>query len=626
VIIGTAGHVDHGKTTLVRALTGVDTDRLPEEKRRGMTIDLGYAYQGALGFVDVPGHERFVHTMLAGAGGIDAALLVVAADDGVMPQTIEHVQILDLLGIATGIVALTRIDRAPGRPEEAIGEVARRVRALLAPTALRDAPVLPVSAVTGEGVEELRAALHALAQRIRDSDSHPRLAIDRAFTIAGAGLVVTGTLLTGRIAAGDRLMLSPAGLSVRVRGLHAQNSAAAEAEAGQRVALNITGAAREKIERGDWVLHPEAHAPTMQIDARIRLLPEARPLKADTTVHLHLAAAHQTARLAPLAGPIDPGGDGFVRLTLERPIGALALDRIVLRDAGANATIGGGVVLDPWPPRRGARTPARLAQLSTLDQPTQAAFAAQLDAGWLDFSPFARARNLTDAGRAVLLTATGALAAGGFALRTGQLDAMHATLLDTLAKHHREHPNLPGLSADRLRPMLALRPPPALFRALIEAALRRGALVQDGPFLRLPAHAAALSPQDERVWNAARTLIAVQRFSPPRTRDLVPEIGLAEVPLRASLKRLARLGRLVEVAPDHFFLAETVAEMAAIAAALERDAGTLATGAFRDRLGIGRRVAIRVLEFFDTAGITRRTGDTRRVRPERLPAHAGSPR
>src|ERR1700761_1664216 len=237
MIIGTAGHVDHGKTALVRALTGVDTDRLAEEKRRGITIDLGYAYTDAFGFVDVPGHERFVHTMLAGASGIDAALLVVALDDGVMPQTREHAQILELLGIDRGVVALTKADLAPGR----VPDVSRQVRSLLAGTGLAAAPLLPVSAVTGEGIEELRAALRALGPRQRDSDGYPRLAVDRAFTLAGAGLVVTGTLVAGRVRVDDRLMLSPPGIELRVRGLHAQNQPCQAAVAGQRVALNVTG-------------------------------------------------------------------------------------------------------------------------------------------------------------------------------------------------------------------------------------------------------------------------------------------------------------------------------------------------------------------------------------------------
>ena len=299
MIIGTAGHVDHGKTTLVKALTGVDADRLAEEKRRGITIDLGYAYTDGLGFVDVPGHERFVHTMLAGASGIDAALLVIAADDGVMPQTREHVQILDLLGIERCVVALSKADLAPER----VASVAEEARSLLARTALRDAPVLPVSAVSGKGIEALRAALLELGPRERDTEGYPRLAVDRAFTLRGAGLVLTGTLVAGTIQADDRLKLSPSGLDLRVRGLHAENRPAEAARAGQRVALNIAGPklSKEVVARGDWVLHPEVHAPTAALDARIRLLAdEAGPLRANTPVHLHLGAAHVTARVATL--------------------------------------------------------------------------------------------------------------------------------------------------------------------------------------------------------------------------------------------------------------------------------------------------------------------------------------
>ncbi len=348
MIIGTAGHVDHGKTALVKALTGIDADRLAEEKRRGITIDLGYAYtdtrNGTLGFVDVPGHERFVHTMLAGASGIDAALLVVGLDDGVMPQTREHVQILELLGIDRGVVALTKADLAPDR----VADVGTEVQSLLAGTGLASAPLLPVSALTGDGIEELREALLALGPRRRDSDGYPRLAVDRAFILAGAGLVVTGTLVAGRVHTDDRLMLSPPGIELRVRGLHAQNRPADHAVAGQRVALNVVGPrlSKDAVTRGDWVLHPDVHAPTARFDVRVRLLAEeARALRADAPAHLHLGAAHVTARVAPLtADRIEPGASLLARLTLDHAIGALAGDRLVLRDATATRTIGGGVV------------------------------------------------------------------------------------------------------------------------------------------------------------------------------------------------------------------------------------------------------------------------------------------
>jgi selenocysteine-specific elongation factor len=631
MIIGTAGHIDHGKTALVKALTGVDADRLAEEKRRGITIDLGFAYidaphgmsHGTFGFVDVPGHERFVHTMLAGATGIDAALLVVALDDGVMPQTREHAAILDLLGIDRGVVALTKSDIA----RDNITPVTAEVCALLQATGLRDAVILPVSAINGDGIAALTNVLHTLGPKQRDTTGHPRLAVDRAFTLAGAGLVVTGTLVAGRIAVDDRLMLSPPGLELRVRGLHAQNRAATSAEAGQRVALNITGPrlSKDSVTRGDWVLHPDVHAPTAALDARLRVLPEEpAPLRADTPVHLHLGAAHIMARVQPLDGDrIQPGGDALVRLVLDRPIGALAGDRLVLRDAGASRTIGGGSIIDPFPPTRGRRTPARLAQLSALAAPDAEIALRQLlelPPGWTDRARFVRARNLPAAAADVAQRAAPAVAVADLFMAPATRDTLQQDLLQTLAAWHASAPDQPGLQPERLRQQLALRPPPAAFRAMIDALLRRGTVRQDGAWLRLSTHQIRLSAADERIWLQIRALLLAERYRPPRTRDLAQALSMPETAIRGTLKRLQRVGSLVELAPDHFFLRGTVAEMARIAAALAKDdpAEQLTAAAFRDRLDNGRKVAIQILEYFDRVGFTVRIGDARRVRADRL--------
>jgi len=627
MIIGTAGHIDHGKTALVKALTGVDADRLAEEKRRGITIDLGFAYtdapEGALGFVDVPGHERFVHTMLAGATGIDAALLVVALDDGVMPQTREHAAILDLLGIDRGVVALTKSDIAAGN----VDLVTAEVRALLAATGLRDAIIVPVSAIAGDGIAALRGALHALGPKQRDTAGHPRLAVDRAFTLTGAGLVVTGTLVAGCISVDDRLMLSPPGLELRVRGLHAQNRAATTAEAGQRVALNITGArlSKDAVTRGDWVLHPDVHAPTVALDARLRVLSdEPAALRADTPVHLHLGAAHVMARVHPLDGDrIRPGDDALVRLTLDRPIGALTGDRLVLRDAGASRTIGGGSVIDPFPPARGRRTPARLAQLAALEAAEPDVALRQLLAlppGWTDRARFLRARNLPAAAADAVQRAGHAVTVADLLIASATLDTLQRDLLRTLASWHAGAPDQPGLQPERLRQQLESRPPVTAFRAMIDTLLRRGTVRQDGPWLRLSTHQIRLSAADERIWPQIRTLLGAERFRPPRARDLAHALSMPETVMRGTLKRLQRVGSVLELAPDHFFLRETVAEMASIAAALGKtDSNLQLTAAtFRDRLDNGRKVAIQILEYFDRVGLTVRTGDLRSVREDRL--------
>ena len=375
MIVATAGHVDHGKTALVRALTGVDTDRLPEEKQRGLTIDLGFAYHPldadhVLGFVDVPGHERFVRNMLAGVGSVDLALVVVAADDGVMPQTREHAAILDLLGVTECIAVVSKTDKVGAAR---VAEVGAEIELLLSATGMGGAEVHQVSALSGAGMDGLAAALRerALDLAARAANGRFRLCIDRVFTLKGAGLVVTGTVHAGTADTGERLVVTPGGHEARIRGIHAQDRPAERARAGERCALNLAGRdlGPETIGRGDWVVDRTLHAPSDRIDVRLRVLPaETRALRHWTPVHVHLAASHSTARIAVLgAGSITPGGDGRVQVVLDRPLHALAGDRIVVRDQSATRTMGGGTVIDPFSPRRGRARPARLVWLDAIE-------------------------------------------------------------------------------------------------------------------------------------------------------------------------------------------------------------------------------------------------------------------
>ena len=375
MIVATAGHVDHGKTALVRALTGVDTDRLPEEKQRGLTIDLGFAYHPldggqVLGFVDVPGHERFVRNMLAGVGSVDLALVVVAADDGVMPQTREHAAILDLLGVTGCIAVVSKVDKVDAARA---AEVGAEIESLLSATGMGGAEVHRVSALSGAGMDALAAALRqrALGLAARAANGRFRLCIDRVFTLKGAGLVVTGTVHAGTAHTGERLVVTPGGHEARIRGIHAQDRPAERARAGERCALNLSGRGLGPgtIARGDWVVDRAMHAPGDRIDVRLRVLPaETRALRHWTPVHVHLAASHSTARVAVLgAGGIAPGEDGRVQVVLDRPLHALAGDRIVIRDQSATRTMGGGTVIDPFSPKRGRARPARLAWLDAIE-------------------------------------------------------------------------------------------------------------------------------------------------------------------------------------------------------------------------------------------------------------------
>ncbi len=635
MIVGTAGHVDHGKTALVHALTGVDTDRLQEEKARGMTIDLGFAYLPTpsgdiVGFVDVPGHERFVHTMIAGASGIDLVLLVVAADDGVMPQTREHLAIIDLLGIKRGLIVLSKSDLAESDRRAA---VAADIRSALADTALAEAELIPVSTATGEGIDDLRRRLFEEARRFvsRAASGRFRLAADRCFTLHGIGTVVTGTVLSGSVGIGDKVAVSPSGLEAKVRSIHAQNRAAERGKAGDRCALNLTGEDIHKaaIRRGDVVLDPELHAPTDRIDAELRVLSgEHKSIGQWFPVRLHHVAAEVGARIVLLGDdPIAPGGIAKVQLVLESPIAAAAGDAYVVRDTSAQRTIGGGRFIDLRAPSRKRRGPERLARLDAYAIPSpEKAVAALLEAPphYLDLGVFARDRALGAGETARLIERLGLFDIPAdrtrFAVSSTCWAQLKRDLIATLETFHASNPDVPGIAAERLRLQLDPRLPAPPFAALLRSLARSGELGLDGAWVRLPGHEVHLAPREEALWLQIKPLISgFERLHPPRVRDIAGALARPETEIRRILKLTGRIGKVHEIAHDHFFLRSALAEIVEIARDLAGELdGQFSAARFRDRAGCGRKVAINILEFLDRHGVTLRRGDLRRLNSQRL--------
>jgi len=636
MIIGTAGHIDHGKTALVRALTGVDTDRLKEEKARGISIDLGFAYLpspdgSVLGFVDVPGHEKFVHNMLAGATGIDIVLLVVAVDDGIMPQTREHLAIVDLLGIERGIVVLTKADLAG--PIQRV-QVTDEIKQLLDGTALASANILPASTITGEGIGELRERLFEVARtiQVRTARGRFRLAVDRSFTLAGAGTVITGTVLSGAVTVGDRIAVSPSGLVARVRSIHAQHRPADRGVAGERCALNLAGdgITKDAIARGQMIVDPHLHAPTDRIDSIFKLLgTESKPAGQWMPVRLHHAAAEVGARIVLLGDAgITPAGEATIQLVLERPIAAAVGDHFVLRDTTRQRTIGGGWFLDLRAPARKRRGPERLAQLGAhaLSDPGEA-LAGLLDRPpfYLDLSAFARDRALSGSEVAAVIGRCDGIkvqtSSTTLVLSAAAWLGLKRSLLATLEKFHADHPDLQGIGVEPLRLQLQPRLPASGFSSILHSLTKSGEIALDGAWVRLPNHTVRLTPDEEKLWARIAPLLGGgERFRPPRVRDIAGSLAARESDVRRLLKLLSRMGRVDEVAHDHFFLRGTVAEMVEIIvdSSAQRVNGEFTAAQFRDRVDNGRKVAIQILEYFDRHGVTLRRGDLRRINKHRL--------
>ena len=630
MIVGTAGHIDHGKTSLVRALTGIDTDRLKEEKARGITIELGFAYiptdTGAmLGFVDVPGHERLVHTMIAGAASIDMALLVVAADDGVMPQTREHLQILSLLGIDKGLVALTKTDLVDA---ERVVEVEREIAAVLAATPLAGAQVMAVSSTTGAGIDALKAELFPLATQVphRATDKRFRLAVDRSFSLTGAGTVVTGSVVAGEVRVGDTVLVSRAGHVARVRSLHAMNRTADRGIEGDRCALNLRGPDihHSNIRRGDWIVAPYNANVSSRCDVELTLLDsERRGLRHWTPVQLHHGAAQTDARVVLLEGDaLQPGQSALAQLVADQAQLFRYGDRVVLRDTSAQRTIAGGRVVDPAAPDRNRRRPERLALLKALAQRSPADALQQA----LAVPPFLRSRKvllrdwgLTEDGLAHLAPDLMSLPSDDddFLTTRHQLNELTGALVATLDACHDKEPLLPGISAEVLRMSLPTRMLRPQFAALVAHAISVGAIANQDNLLRVAGHEARLPAEVLRVQARVRELLSQAPYRPPRIADLAKTISAPEPTVRKICKQLARAGMIVEIAPDQFFLRSAVLDSARVAAELSADTGGAFTAAqFRDRLGNGRQLAIQILDYLDRRGVTLRKGDTRRLGKE----------
>lgn len=632
IIIGTAGHIDHGKSALVRALTGTDPDRLPEEKKRGITIDLGFADLDLgdvrLGFVDVPGHERFVKNMLAGAHGIDMVALVVAADEGVMPQTREHFDICRLLDVRNGLIVITKIDLVD---PELLPLVRDEIKDLVAGSFLESAPILAVSARTGDGLAELRAALRQTALEIpaRSSDTVTRLPVDRAFTMKGFGAVVTGTLVSGEIREADELELLPGGVRVRVRGVQVHGQSVQRALAGQRTAVNLGGIDTTSIERG-MVLAPVGRLrPVQIIDARIDVLASApRALRSRARVRVHIGSAEVLGRLRVLesSGALEPGASGFAQLRLEAPVVALPGERFILRSYSPSATTAGGCILDSFSGKyRGkdlGRVRERLEKLQHADAAGRLAVFLETaaDAG-LKLPDIAARTGWNDD---VIAKAIGEarvrgeiIDAGGVFLAPANFDQLCRTTLDAVAAHHQQEPLSRGAARETLRERFFRHAPSEIFRAVLAHLEQDGKLVSDKDVVRAAGHNLDLTGGDARLRDRLTQIYEQAGLQAPSLDEAMAraEVSTAE---RAQARKIIQLlidrRVLVRVQADLLFHQQSLDSLQQKLyeyAASHAPDRTIDVAAFKDLAGVSRKYAIPLLEYFDSLRVTVRQGDRR---------------
>jgi selenocysteine-specific elongation factor len=629
VIVGTAGHIDHGKTALTRALTGVDTDRLPEEKERGITIELGFApltlpSGKRVGLVDVPGHERFVRTMVAGAAGIDLVMLVIAADEGIMPQTREHLDICQLLGTRGGVVALTKSDLVDA---EWLALVTAEVRKFLAGTFLGDAPIIPCSSVTGQGKGDLLAALEEAVKTVppRSAEGIFRLPVDRVFTIKGFGTVVTGTLISGKVTSGDEVRFYPGEVTGKVRGVQVHDQTVGESWAGMRTALNLQGLEKDAVERGQTVAHVGQLLPTFLLDVRVRLLPSApRPLADRSRVRVDLFTAEALARAVVLSAPVlSPGEEGLVQLRLESPVVALPGDRLVLRSWSPAVTIGGGTVLDPFPAKHKKGKKGVVEHLTRLSsaEASPRIEALLAEPGTYGVSapvlavrggvPFARAERIlagmVKTGKAVTVGS----GEGTLAWSAAAYQSLRERLLVILSDYHKSNPLKTGMNREELRRRLSTDFPEKAFRVLLDDLAGKELVEVVRDEVRAQAHEATFSAGEGLLRGKVLELVARSGLTPPFLDEMAAALGAPAPQLKAVLSLLAQRGELVRIKDDYFV------DPAAHAALLARVEGfftgkaEMAMADFRDLTGATRKWMIPLFEYLDRTGVTLRKGDLR---------------
>lgn len=625
LIVGTAGHVDHGKTELIKRLTGINTDRWREEQERGLTIDLGFAYLDLpdgerVGIVDVPGHERFVRNMLAGVCGIDLVLLTVAADEGVMPQTREHIAILDMLGVRNGIVVITKADRAD---EELIEMVQEEVSEALAGTTLAGSPIVVTSAVTGQGLDVLVAALQEEARRVEphDIEGPARMPIDRSFTIAGHGTVATGSLIRGTLEEGQEVEVIPAGVRGRVRRLEVHGEIMPRVAAPARVGVNLGDIHREEIGRGDQLVEPGSMRTSWRLDAEVRLVADARaPLRHGAVVRLHIAAGETNARVILLDGrkALEPGQSCFAQLRLDRPVAAASGDRFVIRSGSPITTIGGGTVLDPWPRRHGvgrADVLRALEQIRSGGQVSRAVALVRQRARGVTADELGREMQVTAGTAAELLRKA---QEGGKVEVVGerwiaaeQAEQLRKRVLEAVGQYHRERPLHPGMALRDVQS--AARLAPEVAQDVVAALVERGELVAEGGRVRLTSHTARPTAEQKRKMDRAVEEAMRARFRPLSREQVLELLGGGQAS-HDMLAYLLEADELVQTG-ELIWARSAVEEAAQLLRNRFGDAPFTVADA-RDVLGSTRKYVLPLLEYFDRSGVTTRRGDERRMRSQ----------